>query len=55
MPFTAINSPSTTTGRTFTVTGLGPDTTHRFTVQAGDSANRWTGSGPNVVVRTGGD
>jgi hypothetical protein len=51
VPFTPINAASTT----FTVTGLRPNTTYRFTVQAGDSANKWTGSGPSVTVRTEGD
>jgi len=52
VPFTPINGASTTTDTTFTVTGLSPRTTHRFTVQAGDSANKWTGTGPSVTVRT---
>lgn len=51
-PFTPINGASTTAGTTFTVSGLQPHTFYRFTVQAGDSANKWTGSGPSVVVRT---
>jgi exo-poly-alpha-galacturonosidase len=52
IPFTPINGASTTTDTTFTVTGLKPDTEYRFTVQAGDSANKWTGSGPTVAVET---
>lgn len=51
-PFTPINAASTTTDTTFTVTGLRPDTRYRFTVQAGDTANRWTGSGPSTTVET---
>jgi exo-poly-alpha-galacturonosidase len=50
--FTPVNGASTTTATTFTVTGLTPDTRYRFTVQAGDAANRWTGSGPSTTVRT---
>lgn len=52
VPFTPINGASTTADTTFTVTGLQPDTEYRFTVQAGDAANRWTGSGPTGTVRT---
>jgi len=52
VPFTPINSASTTADTMFTVTGLQPDTEYRFTVQAGDAANRWTGSGPRTTVRT---
>ena len=52
VPFTPINSADTTADTTFTVTGLQPDTTYRFTVQAGDVANRWTGSGPSARVET---
>jgi exo-poly-alpha-galacturonosidase len=51
-PFTPINGANTVTGTTFTVTGLQPGTLYRFTVEAGDSAFRWTGSGPSVVIRT---
>jgi exo-poly-alpha-galacturonosidase len=51
-PFTPINGASTTTDTTFTVTGLAPNTEYRFTVQAGDTANRWTGSGPTATIRT---
>jgi exo-poly-alpha-galacturonosidase len=51
VPFTPVNGASTTTGTTFTVTGLRPDTTYRFTIQAGDAANRWTGSGLSTTVR----
>jgi exo-poly-alpha-galacturonosidase len=54
-PFTPIDTASTTTETTFTYAGLSPRTVHRFTVQAGDSAGRWTGSGPSVVVRTARD
>jgi exo-poly-alpha-galacturonosidase len=52
VPFTPVNSADTTADTAFTVTGLQPDTTYRFTVQAGDVANRWTGSGPSTTVRT---
>jgi exo-poly-alpha-galacturonosidase len=53
--FTPINAANTTTATTFTVTGLRAGTVHRFTVQAGDTADRWTGSGPSVTVRTSRD
>jgi exo-poly-alpha-galacturonosidase len=53
--FTPINDARTTDGTTFTVTGLRPGTRYRFTVQAGDTANKWTGSGPSVTARTTGD
>jgi len=52
VPFTPVNGASTTADTTLTVTGLQPDTSYRFTVQAGDSANRWTGSGPSTSART---
>ena len=52
VPFTPINGASTTTATTFTVTGLRPDTRYRFTVQAGDTASKWTGSGPSTTVET---
>lgn len=52
VPFTPVNGADTTSDTAFTVTGLQPDTTYRFTVQAGDVANRWTGSGPSTSVRT---
>jgi exo-poly-alpha-galacturonosidase len=52
VPFTPVNSAFTTADTTFTVTGLQPDTSYRFAVQAGDVANRWTGSGPSTTVRT---
>jgi exo-poly-alpha-galacturonosidase len=52
VPFTPVNSASTTADTMFTVTGLQPDTSYRFTVQAGDQADRWTGSGPSTTVRT---
>jgi exo-poly-alpha-galacturonosidase len=52
VPFTPINGASTTADTTFTVTGLQPDTAYRFTVQAGDQANRWTGSGPSTTAHT---
>jgi exo-poly-alpha-galacturonosidase len=50
--FTPINGASTVTGTTFTVTGLRPGTLYTFKVEAGDSAFKWTGSGPSVVIRT---
>jgi chitodextrinase len=52
VPFTPINAASTTADTTFTVTGLQPDTAYRFSVQAGDPANKWTGSGPSTTART---
>jgi exo-poly-alpha-galacturonosidase len=50
--FTPINGASTVTGTAYTVTGLKPGTLYTFTVEAGDSAFKWTGSGPSVVIRT---
>ncbi|HXM59073.1 MAG TPA: fibronectin type III domain-containing protein, partial [Candidatus Dormibacteraeota bacterium] len=50
--FTPIDDASTTPDTAFTVTGLQPRTLYRFTVQAGDSASKWTGSGPSLTVRT---
>jgi exo-poly-alpha-galacturonosidase len=49
-PFTPVNGAGTVTGRTFTVTGLPAHTRHTFTVEAGDSAFKWTGSGPSLTV-----
>jgi len=50
--FTPIDTAATTSGLTWTVTGLAPGTRYTFTVQAGDTAGKWTGSGPSVVVTT---
>ena len=48
--FTPVNDVATVTGTSFTVSGLAPGSTHRFTVEAGDAAGRWSGSGPTVRV-----
>jgi exo-poly-alpha-galacturonosidase len=48
--FTPVNGAATTTGLTYTVSGLARGTRHTITVQAGDPANRWTGSGPSLTV-----
>src|SRR5262249_55503887 len=50
--FTPIDTAATTSGLTWTVTGLNPGTRYTFTVQAGDTAGKWTGSGPSVAVTT---
>jgi exo-poly-alpha-galacturonosidase len=50
--FTPIDTAATTSELTWTVTGLAPGTRYTFTVQAGDTAGKWTGSGPSVVVTT---
>ncbi len=50
--FTPVNSARTTAETSFTLTGLEPHTAYRITVEAGDGANKWTGSGPAVTVRT---
>lgn len=51
-PFTPIDTAATTTGTTYTLTGLQPG--HRYTVvvEAGDATGKWTGDGPTSVIRT---
>jgi exo-poly-alpha-galacturonosidase len=50
--FTPVNEANTTTGTVYAVTGLRPATTYTFTVQAGDGAGKWTGSGPRLRATT---
>jgi O-glycosyl hydrolase len=40
------------TVNTYSVTGLTPNTTYEFSVQAGDAANNWSMNGPIVRVHT---
>jgi exo-poly-alpha-galacturonosidase len=47
-----VDEANTTTGTTYTVTGLTPAATYTVTVQAGDEAGKWTGSGPRLRVTT---
>jgi exo-poly-alpha-galacturonosidase len=49
--FTPVNEANTTAATTYTVSGLAPGTRYTFTVQAGDTADKWTGSGPARTVR----
>lgn len=51
--FTPVNDAKTTNETSYTVTGLEPDTTYTFKVEAGDVASKWTGSGPSITVATG--
>jgi exo-poly-alpha-galacturonosidase len=50
--FTPVNEANTTTGTTYVITGLTPATTYAFTVQAGDQAGKWSGSGPRKRLTT---
>jgi exo-poly-alpha-galacturonosidase len=50
--FTLINTAYTVEGNVFTVTGLAPNTTYTFKVEAGDAAGKWTGTGPRIRVTT---
>jgi exo-poly-alpha-galacturonosidase len=50
--FTLINTAYTVKGNVFTVTGLAPNTTYTFKVEAGDTAGKWTGTGPSIRVTT---
>jgi chitodextrinase len=36
----------------YKVTGLSPNTTYTFKVEAGDAAGNWSTDGPSVTVRT---
>ncbi len=51
-PFTPIDTAATTTGTTFTLTGLQPGHRYLVTVEAGDTAGKWTGGGPARTIRT---
>ncbi|MEC0226343.1 fibronectin type III domain-containing protein [Paenibacillus alba] len=39
-------------GTSWLVTGLTPNTTYRFTVEAADEANNWSSNGPSLTVTT---
>ncbi|MFL6076777.1 MAG: fibronectin type III domain-containing protein [Mycobacteriales bacterium] len=52
--FSPVDGAATTAGDAYTVTGLAPGSTYVFTVQAGDTVDRWSGSGPSVRVTTTG-
>ncbi|MCW2665453.1 MAG: hypothetical protein JWN57_415, partial [Frankiales bacterium] len=43
-----------TTGTTHLVTGLAPDTSYAFQVQARDGAGTWSADGPTLTLRTAG-
>jgi exo-poly-alpha-galacturonosidase len=44
-PFTPIDTAATTAQTSYVIDGLRPGTAYTFTVQAGDAAGNWTGSG----------
>jgi exo-poly-alpha-galacturonosidase len=51
--FTPINSAQTTyNSLSYMITGLTPNTTYTFKVEAGDAVGKWTGSGPSITVTT---
>jgi chitodextrinase len=52
--FTPISTTVTTTGTTYTVTGLAPGTRHTIAIEAGDAVGRWSGPHPTAVVTTSG-
>ncbi|WP_345460319.1 fibronectin type III domain-containing protein [Actinoallomurus oryzae] len=50
-PFTPINTAVTTRDTAYTLTGLTPGRRYVITVEAGDTAGKWTGGGPGRVIR----
>jgi exo-poly-alpha-galacturonosidase len=48
--FTPINTASTLTGTSLTLTGLAPGVGHTIAVQAGDPSGRWTDTGLRVTL-----
>ena len=50
--FSPVTTTRTTDATTYQVTGLQPNHTYTFTVQAGDAVAKWSGAGPSVVVTT---
>ena len=38
----------------YSVTGLSPNTTYTFKVEAGDASGNWTTNGPSIILTTGG-
>lgn len=50
--FLPVNSANTTSSTFYKVTGLEQNTKYTFKVEAGDTANKWTGKGPSVIVTT---
>lgn len=53
-PFTPVDTAATTTGTTYTLSGLLPGHRYLVAVEAGDAAGKWTGTGPRRTVRTHG-
>ncbi|MFI6079322.1 fibronectin type III domain-containing protein [Actinoplanes sp. NPDC051343] len=52
--FTPISTTATTTGTTYTVTGLAAGARHTIGIEAGDAMGRWSGPHPTAVVTTTG-
>jgi exo-poly-alpha-galacturonosidase len=50
--FTPISTTSTVNTTAYVVTGLKPNTTYTFRVEAGDAVGRWSGRGPSIKVTT---
>ncbi len=49
---TPIDPTATTTGTTYTVTGLTPGTSYTIAIEAGDAMGRWSGPHPTATVTT---